>query len=368
MNAYSEAERAGDNIFGELPVKTGAASEALAQREVSEVQGGMILAKRFPRDPVVAMDRIMQECARPTLAKVAAYEYARGGSDVSGPSIRLAEVLARNWGNIWCGVKEVARNDGASECVAYSWDLETGFRDEKMFRVRHWRDTKKGGYALTDERDIYERIADAGARRKRACILAVIPGDVVEAAVDQCELTLKTSVVITPDTTKKMLDKFDAIGVSKAMIEKRIQRRVEAITPALVVQLGKIYNSLKDGMSAPADWFEGGESLEERIAKKNGASGPAPGSDQDIARRAKAKKAAQEQQPPADDAADSGIASLHILEDLARERNVDPEKYDAAVAGIAKGPGTPEEKRELVRGWIDLNAPAAPQKPALSMT
>jgi hypothetical protein len=40
------------------------------------------------------------------------------------------------------------------------------------------------------------------------------------------------------------------------MIEKRIQRRLDAMTPALMVQLGKVYNSLKDGMSTIADWFE----------------------------------------------------------------------------------------------------------------
>ena len=39
------------------------------------------------------------------------------------------------------------------------------------------------------------------------------------------------------------------------MIEKRIQRRLEAMTPALMVQLGKVYNSLKDGMSVVSDWF-----------------------------------------------------------------------------------------------------------------
>jgi alkylhydroperoxidase/carboxymuconolactone decarboxylase family protein YurZ len=43
------------------------------QREIAEVQAAMIIAKRFPRDPVAAMDRIMNACTRPTLAEVAAY-------------------------------------------------------------------------------------------------------------------------------------------------------------------------------------------------------------------------------------------------------------------------------------------------------
>ena len=41
-----------------------------------------------------------------------------------------------------------------------------------------------------------------------------------------------------------------------AQIEKRIQRRLDTITAAQLVQLRKIFNSMKDGMSTPADWFE----------------------------------------------------------------------------------------------------------------
>ena len=35
----------------------------------------------------------------------------------------------------------------------------------------------------------------------------------------------------------------------------RIQRRLDTITPAQFVNLRKIYNSLKDEMSKPEDWF-----------------------------------------------------------------------------------------------------------------
>lgn len=233
------------------------ASTAIAsQREVAEVQAAMIVAKRFPRDPIAAMDRILNACTRTSLAEHAIYQYGRGGQDVTGPSIRLAEELARQWGNISCGVTELSRVNGVSECLAWAWDLETNFRDEKRFQVKHWRDTKKGGYAITDERDIYELIANMGARRKRACILAVIPGDVQEAAVNQCEITLRTRAEVTPERVSSMIEKFAEFGVTKDMIETRIQRRMDAITPALLVNLGKIYNSLRDGMSAVSDWFE----------------------------------------------------------------------------------------------------------------
>lgn len=239
-----------------VPAPASASAAAVVQREVAEVQAAMVIAKKFPRDPIAAMDRILQACARPTLANTALYQYSRGGSDISGPSIRLAEELARQWGNIVCGVTELTRQGNVSECMAYAWDLETNFRDERRFQVKHWRDTKKGGYAITDERDIYELIANQGSRRKRACLLAILPGDVVENAVKQCDVTLRTKADITPERVKAMVEKFHEFGVSQHQIEKRIQRRIDAITPALMVQLGRIYNSLKDGMSQVVDWFE----------------------------------------------------------------------------------------------------------------
>jgi len=257
------------NPFGnEGPSPGGGALVAAEQsKAIAEVQAALLIARANPRDPRRAMDRILQDCMRPSLAEEAAYQYSRGGTDISGPSIRLAETLAKRWGNMEAGVKELSRHDGVSECLAYAWDYESNYRDVRTFTVRHWRDRKNGaGYAVTDERDIYEMVANYGARRKRACILALIDGDVVEAATRQCELTLAARIEVTDELIAQMLERFGAYGVTKEMIEKRIQRHMSALTPAMAMSLKKIYNSLRDGMSAPAEWFEMGESPAANVA------------------------------------------------------------------------------------------------------
>lgn len=230
-----------------------------AQRAIAEVQARMMIARANPRNPVACVDALLQDCMRPSLAEHAVYQYARGGTDIEGPSIRLAEAIARRWGNIASGIKEVSRSAGYSECVAYAWDLETGYYDERQFQVRHWRDTKKGGYQINDERDIYELVANMGQRRKRAVLLSVIPGDVVEAAVHQCGVTLNAKADTSAEGMQKMVEAFKPFGVTREQIEKRIQRRIDAITPAQVVGLKKVYASLRDGMSVAGDWFEAAE-------------------------------------------------------------------------------------------------------------
>lgn len=276
MNAAVDSPAA--NPFGSQALATRASDALVAveqQRAIAETQGAMVIAKKFPRDPVAAMDRILNACSRATLAEAALYTYSRGGTDITGPSIRMAEALAQNWGNLQFGIRELEQRAGESTVEAFAWDIETNTRQVKVFQVKHERHTKRGAYALTDPRDIYELTANQGARRLRACILGVIPGDVVDAAVRQCEVTLNTKAEVTPERLKALVEKFADYGVTQAQIEKRIQRRLDAITPAQLVSLGKVYNSLKDGMSQPGDWFEveaapAGEG--EAGAKKSGVS------------------------------------------------------------------------------------------------
>lgn len=263
--------KAVSNPFGNNGKENSAGSMVAIEQEraVQEVQASLVIAKRFPRNHIEAMDRILQTCTRETLANSALYSYSRGGSEITGPSIRLAEALAQNWGNIQFGVRELEQRHGLSVVEAFAWDVETNTRQVKTFSVPHVRDTRNGKKIITDARDVYEIVANQGARRLRACILGVIPGDVTEAAVRQCELTQQSSVDTSPENIKKLLSTFlTEFGVTQGQIEKRIQRRMESIRPAQFLQLRNIYQSLKDGMSSTDDWFElvSGASLAEIIA------------------------------------------------------------------------------------------------------
>lgn len=239
------------------------------QRSVAEVQAALVIAKQFPRNPIEAYDRVMNACQRPGLAQSAVYSYARGGSSISGPSIRLAEMLAQNWGNIQYGIRELSSENDESTVEAFAWDVETNTRQTKVFQVPHKRYTRNGSKKLEDPRDIYELVANNGARRLRACILGVIPGDVVDAAVDQCEKTIHASADTSPEGVQKLVVAFEQFNVTKADIEGFIQRRVDAITPANVVSLRKIFTSLRDGISSPKDWFKNvsAEKSEQSVAK-----------------------------------------------------------------------------------------------------
>jgi hypothetical protein len=231
----------------------GAVSEA---RAVAEVQAAYVIAKKFPRDDNAAYTRIIKACERPFLAEQAMYAYPRGGQLVTGPSIRLAEAMAQAWGNLDCGIREVSQADGVSVAEAYAIDLETNVRIRKTFHVPHTRDTKQGKKRLTDSRDIYELVANQGARRLRACILGVIPGDVVDAAVARCGKTLESSDVPLADRIRKMVLLFDELGVKQEHLEKRLGHKLDSTVAQELVTLTGIYKSIKDGMADRSQFFE----------------------------------------------------------------------------------------------------------------
>lgn len=237
-----------------------------SERAVAEAQGALVVAQRFPRDPFRAYERVLNACKRPGLAESAFYSFPRSGQTVSGPTIRLAEELARCWGNIAFGMRELSNRDGVSEIEAYAWDLETNTKSVQVFTVRHIRDTRNGAKDLTDQRDIYELGANMGSRRLRARILAILPDDLVSAAVAECKHTLaKGGGEPMPDRIRRTVANFSALGVSVAMLETYLSHPMDATTPDELADLYGVFKALRDGQAKVSDYF-GAKSGDQLVA------------------------------------------------------------------------------------------------------
>lgn len=228
-----------------------------ASRAIAEAQGKLVIAKRFPRDEVQAYNRVAQACQRKGIAEKAFYSYNRGGGTVSGPTIRFAEELARCWGNIDYGIKELSQDEGKSEMQAYAWDLETNAQSVQNFTNPHIREVGGKAKILTSQRDIYEINANMGARRLRSRILAILPTDLVDMAINECKKTLAgNNDEPLIDRVKKMIVAFGKIGVTQEQIEKRLGRKVDTMTIDDFTDYIGIYNAIKQGESKIAEWFE----------------------------------------------------------------------------------------------------------------
>lgn len=243
-----------------------------ASRAIAEAQGKLVIAKRFPRDEVAAYAKAMEACQRPTMAAKAFYSFPRGGQTVEGPTIRFAEELARCWGNIDYGIKELSQDDGKSEMQAYAWDLETNAQSVQNFTNPHQREQGKKMVTLASQRDIYENNANMATRRLRSRILAILPSWFVEDAIAECKKTLagKNDMPLI-DRVKNMVVAFAKLGVTQEQIEKRLKRKIDTMNADDFTTFIGIYNAIRQGESKIADWFESDPVASELTSELNGS-------------------------------------------------------------------------------------------------
>ncbi|ARD42501.1 hypothetical protein [Actinomyces gaoshouyii] len=231
---------------------TGSEATVVEQtRAVAEVQAAITVARACPRDLDRARAEMRRACAERALADRAFYSVQGRGQ---GPSVHLARELARIWGNIDYGVRELRRDDveGVSEVQAYAWDQETNARTIRSFLVPHARTTRKGRQRLTDLGDIYLNNQNQGAKAVRECIFAVLPTWLVQEAQNLCHATVRGEVVA--DGLDKAVEKstaaFASLGVTAAMLEQRVGRPRSAWTADDVARLRTDYTSLtRDGFT-----------------------------------------------------------------------------------------------------------------------
>lgn len=260
--------------------------ESKVAEAANRLQSGYLMARRFPRNEEAAVTRINRECQRWALADEALYKYERAETTIVGPTIRLMEVIAQAWGNLSFGVQElenISGPEGYSIIEGYCTDLETNNHHSKTFKVYHkvlvGKKGNKWTKVLVDPRDIYEHVANQGARRMRSAIQACVPRYVVDQAIEQVKRTLGKG----PDnkSLKERIDElvkaFADLGVSVEMLEKRLDHAVKDLTADELVDLRIVYKTLynregnrKEFFSLRDDADEGGgaDKLKSKLAQE----------------------------------------------------------------------------------------------------
>lgn len=282
----AEIVKAQNSPPAEVQHSVGATTEVSARRSMAEVQAMAYMAKQFPRDQQKALDNILIACRRPKLAKDGYYEYSKGKTVIKGVSIRVAEVMAREWGNVQYGFIELERTNTSITAQAYCWDMETNTRAERTVTIpTRMVYTGKNDSAQEYERSLSELVANQMQRKVRVCILAIIPSDIVEAAQEECLKTQRTHLqwngqdgeARRREDITRMVVAFEGIGVSRKQLEKRFQRNIDTLEPAQFMSLRGIYTSIKDGMATVDSYFDKSAddepakpsaSVEERLKKR----------------------------------------------------------------------------------------------------
>ena len=250
-----------DHIETRTPSGRSEATAIEQARAVAEVAAAVRVARDFPRDEQHAFQRMEQACGTQSLAERAFYSLPRAGGRVEGETVHLARELARCWGNIDYGVRELRRDDeaGVSEMQAWAWDQETNVRSSRSFVVPHAIMANKRRKALTDLGDIANNNNSVAARAVRETIFTVLPTPFRVAAIDICSAVLRGEHQANrqepADAAAAIVAGFANFGVNVQQLEAYVALPRDEWTPQTIGALRVLGGELNRGEKRVDDEF-----------------------------------------------------------------------------------------------------------------
>lgn len=253
---------------------------AVAVREAAQIRGAMELAKRFRRDEDQAFALVLRSCQRFSFAERAAYGFKRGGTTISGPSVKLAREIARIWGNIrYSPVQILGLDDEWVHIRSEAWDLETGamvFAEDKFRALVQRKVDGKAQWVKADERDLRELVNRRGAILVRNCLLQLFPPDLVDAALAKAQDTMERQaqgdLEKNPDEVRRaIVAAFLGFGVTKQDLVTFLGHPLEQMSAKEVASLRATFKAIQDGEQQAWEVFakpepSGGDELREKVA------------------------------------------------------------------------------------------------------
>ena len=244
-------------------------SSAMAAREKAAIEARALVAMHRPRDFELARQRILRTCQRPRFAKVAKYSKPVGaGKRVDGLSIRFAEEIRVQWGNIDVSAFLVFDDETRRVYRVQGVDLETNASDsvdimvEKQVERKQPRDgddvlgeriNSKGEKVFliaANEDALLTKVNNLIAKARRNVILTLIPGDIKEEAEETIDQTVKDRDAKDPEGAKKdVMDGFFGVGVVPAQIVEFLGHPLETLNPAELHVLRRVFVGIRDGES-----------------------------------------------------------------------------------------------------------------------
>lgn len=152
--------------------------------ERANIDSQVATAKQYPRDVRRCVDNsIVMATIDKKTAQSCGYALPRGGKMLTGPSVHLAKLIVRNWGNIRAEAKVVQITDKQVVSRGTCWDLENNVAT--AFEVRRSIVGKTGHRFSDDMITVTGNAANAIAYRN--AVFSVIPKSVVDKVYESTQ-------------------------------------------------------------------------------------------------------------------------------------------------------------------------------------
>lgn len=243
------------NEINELPATTTQVTSLIGQLVKAEIDQQIATAHAYPRSVSKTVKNVLSLVTiSPAAAAECGYALPRGGKPILGPSIRLAEIVAGQWGNCRIGARvvHVDRFEKYVEAEGVFHDLETN--TATTARVRR-RIVDSRGNLFSDDMIIVTGNA-ACSIAKRNAILAGVPKAVWNEAYEVALKTVKGDVKTLPERRASAFKAFMAFGVKPEQIFVSLEvEGEEDIGLDEIATLISMHKAIKDGEQKVEDYF-----------------------------------------------------------------------------------------------------------------
>lgn len=264
-----------------------AANNAAAETAKALIHAAFTLALHRPRDIRTAKLNIERECRVFSFAEKTRYELRFGGTTITGPTIRLMELIKREYQNLYT----IARvtYDGAHsmrmDVTIIDLETNTSYSEEISFaktveRKGSGKYTPKGRTVIssrecTDDNGraytLYTVIAteqEIAAKREalvskaiRKLVERIVPRHLIDDAMQVAEETIQKRIHEDPHAAREsVIKRFFRIGIMPTDIEIFLQHQIDQCLDEEVSLLLRICTSIEDGQSKWVDFAAADES------------------------------------------------------------------------------------------------------------
>jgi hypothetical protein len=272
---------------------------AIAAAETAKARIGMAYMKAMqsPRNVEQSRVKILEACRRPEFAERVEFNKPVGGGNITGPSVRFAELCIREWGNVITETQIIYEDDRIRRSKVTCIDLENNATFTKEIQVSKTVERKydKGREVISKRANSYGQpvyvvsATDDELQQKEAALISkavrneglrLIDCDIVDEGIAIARQTLHARDAENPKAARRNItDNFKLIGVYPKDLDEYLGQSLESASPHQLQDLRGLYRSIRDNettwaqvMAVEPDEAEAGtqsqtEQLKDKLAK-----------------------------------------------------------------------------------------------------
>ena len=218
----------------------------------SEVDMQIATAKAYPRDVKTSLERIKAMAkADEETANGCFYHLSRGGDEINGVSVRMAEIIASCWGNLRVQSRIIGNDGRTITAQGVCHDLESNLAVSVEVKRKI---TGKNGQTFSEDMQVVTGNA-ACAIAFRNAVLKVVPKAITQGVINEVQEEAKKNIDLAKNR-QQCVGYFVSLGVAETQLFEFLGiNTMEEITADMIMNLRGIATAIKEGTTTVQETF-----------------------------------------------------------------------------------------------------------------